>query len=415
MASTINASNSGSGGLISAGDASGVLALQTAGTTAITVDTSQNVGIGTSSPGNKFVTASNAANSKIEIQNTSTAASTSKTSALQFTGTDTAGTLKDSGDIFVTPADNNYVGSNMLFYTRGSDTTAERMRIDSSGNVGIGTSSPSTFSPSTTYANITAITKTDQALSFGSYYQAGVDAYSFIKSSQVGSPTTATSLRFFGGNTEQMRIDSSGNLLVGGTTSPSGTQSIYAGNRVYVGTTNNDPAFNRVNGVSISSGGSILSRSAAGWDCGLSSTSGNNINFYTDNGSARVSAGYISSNGSTTAYNLTSDYRLKQNISPLQNGLETVSKLKPCSYEYIEGNQYSEGFIAHELQEVVPQAVTGAKDAVDDNGNPKYQGVDSSFLIPHLVAAIQELKAINDTQAETINALTARIVALESK
>ena len=102
------------------------------------IDSSGNVGIGTSSPGNKLVTASNAANSKIEIQNTSTAASTSKTSALQFTGTDTSGTLKDSGDIFVTPADNNYVGSNMLFYTRGSDTTAERMRIDSSGNLLVG-------------------------------------------------------------------------------------------------------------------------------------------------------------------------------------------------------------------------------------------------------------------------------------
>ncbi|NBW23753.1 MAG: hypothetical protein EBR82_88990 [Caulobacteraceae bacterium] len=72
-------------------------------------------------------------------------------------------------------------------------------------------------------------------------------------------------------------------------------------------------------------------------------------------------------------------------------------------------------FVAHELQEVVPSAVTGEKDAVNEDSTPKYQMVDKSALIPLLTKAIQELKAINDTQAETINALTARIVALESK
>jgi len=93
----------------------------------------------------------------------------------------------------------------------------ERFRIDSDGNVGIGTSSPSTFSPNTTYANVQSTVKTDQALTIGSYYQAGVEAYSFIKSSEVGSPTTGNDLRFFGGTTERMRIDSSGRLLVGTT------------------------------------------------------------------------------------------------------------------------------------------------------------------------------------------------------
>jgi hypothetical protein len=67
------------------------------------------------------------------------------------------------------------------------------------------------------------------------------------------------------------------------------------------------------------------------------------------------------------------------------------------------------------LAEVIPQAVDGIKDAVDENGKPMHQGIDTSFLVATLTAAIQELKAINDTQAETINALTARIVALESK
>jgi hypothetical protein len=66
------------------------------------------------------------------------------------------------------------------------------------------------------------------------------------------------------------------------------------------------------------------------------------------------------------------------------------------------------------LAEVFPQAVDGTKDAVDENGKPIHQGIDVSFLVATLTAAIQELKAINDTQAATITALTARIVALET-
>ena len=162
-----------------------------------------------------------------------------------------------------------------------------------------------------------------------------------------------------------------------------------------------DPTFNRSNGVNIGNNGSILSRSAAGWDCGISSTSGVNLSFYTDNGSARVTAGYISSNGSVTAYNVTSDYRLKQNIAPLQNSLAKVLQLKPCSYNYIEGNQYSEGFVAHELQAIIPEAVTGEKDAVNADGSIKAQGVDTSFLVATLVSAIQELKTEFDAYKTT--------------
>jgi hypothetical protein len=141
---------------------------------------------------------------------------------------------------------------------------------------------------------------------------------------------------------------------------------------------------------------------------GLSGTSGSHIQCYTDNGTTYVSAGSITSSGSVTAFNVTSDYRLKQNVQPMTSTLSLISKLKPCSFEYIEGNQYSEGFIAHELQAIVPHAVTGEKDAVDADGKPLYQAVDSSFLIPHLVAAIQEQQAL-------ITTLTARITALEAK
>jgi hypothetical protein len=125
--------------------------------------------------------------------------------------------------------------------------------------------------------------------------------------------------------------------------------------------------------------------------------------------------GSISTSGSSTAYNTSSDYRLKENIVPMTGALAKVAQLKPCTYKWKCDGTDGEGFIAHELAEVCPQAVAGTKDAVDADGNLVHQGVDTSFLVATLTAAIQELKAINDSQAATITALTARIVALESK
>jgi len=133
---------------------------------------------------------------------------------------------------------------------------------------------------------------------------------------------------------------------------------------------------------------------------------GIHVQFYNSGGGA---AGNISVTGSITAYNATSDYRLKQNISPLQNGLQKILKLKPCSYNFIEGNQYSEGFIAHELQNIIPQAVTGTKDAVDEEGKPIYQGVDASFLIPNITLAIQELNNTINAQAIIISELQNKV------
>ena len=86
----------------------------------------------------------------------------------------------------------------------------------------------------------------------------------------------------------------------------------------------------------------------------------------------------------------------------------------PVTYDWKSGGS-SQGFIAHELQEVIPDAVTGIKDQLNEDGSINAQGIDQSRIVATLTAAIQELKAINDTQAETINALTARIVALEAK
>jgi hypothetical protein len=103
--------------------------------------------------------------------------------------------------------------------------------------------------------------------------------------------------------------------------------------------------------------------------------------------------GSIRTNGSATTFNTSSDYRLKENIAPMTGALAKVAQLKPVTYKWKIDGTDGEGFIAHELAEVCPSAVSGEKDAVDKNGKIKPQGIDVSFLVATLTAAIQELKA----------------------
>jgi len=118
-----------------------------------------------------------------------------------------------------------------------------------------------------------------------------------------------------------------------------------------------------------------------------------------------TAVGAIALTSSTTSYVTSSDYRLKNTVEPLTGALTRVAALKPCTYKWNADGSDGEGFIAHELAEVCPAAVTGEKDAVDADGNPQYQGIDTSFLVATLTAAIQELKTIVDAQAARINAL----------
>ena len=124
--------------------------------------------------------------------------------------------------------------------------------------------------------------------------------------------------------------------------------------------------------------------------------------------SSNYSAGRISMPTSTTVnYGTTSDYRLKTNVVDLENGIEKVKKLKPSRFEWIENGIEVDGFIAHEVAEVVPEAVTGVKDAVDENNDPVYQDLDYSKVIPVLTAALKEA-------IEKIELLETRIQTLEN-
>jgi hypothetical protein len=202
----------------------------------------------------------------------------------------------------------------------------------------------------------------------------------------------AASMIFRTAATERARIDSSGNLLVGTTSRLTGERLSVAAS----GSGNNTCVFkfdstdDRAIVISLHAGSS-------------GGTSRKHYAFLDAGGFERGSIGV---NGSSTSYVTSSDYRLKENIAPMTGALGVVQQLKPCTYTWKNGGIAGQGFIAHELQEVVPECVTGEKDAVDADGNPQYQGIDTSFLVATLTAAIQEQQAI-------ITALTARVEAQE--
>ena len=118
-----------------------------------------------------------------------------------------------------------------------------------------------------------------------------------------------------------------------------------------------------------------------------------------NNGNGTV--GTIQTNSSATSYNTSSDYRLKENVNYTWDATTELKKLKPAKFNFkADASTTVEGFLAHEVSSIVPIAVTGDKDGVDENGDPEYQGIDQSKLVPLMVKTIQELEA--------------RIVALES-
>jgi hypothetical protein len=312
MTTTLNASTAGAGGFIATSDNSGSLALQTAGTTAVTIDTSQQVGIGT-----------------------------------------TPSTWGSGGRALE-------IGGYVLIssFTNELDLTCNAY-----------------YSGGWKYKN------TDYA---SQYYQSSGAHYWL----GAGSGTAGASVTGF--NTPKMTLDSSGSLLVNMTTSSTSTV-----------------------GGAIQANGKVRSNMAFStnaedtWD--TYSTTASAFRFYVDMG------GTI--HATSTSITAISDQTLKTNIKDLETGLAEVMELKPRRFDWINGDGTNvAGFISQEVELVLPDLVQPYKYSEDENGNRINKlGLKMGDMLPTLVKAIQELKAINDTQAETINALTARIVALESR
>jgi len=280
----------------------------------------------------------------------------------------------------------------------------ERMRITSDGKIGIGTSSPdpaleirsaSRTSDSTRY-NITAIDSSSYAQGVGG----GIN-FGFIWNSNgdpMGRAANIKGIKENGNNndyasalvfsttqnsastTEHMRIASDGSILLGTSTQGGAT------------------------GISFSNASDSAAYGKSMYMNSPYNGTRNAISFaYNSSG-----VGAIVTGTSSTSYNTSSDYRLKENITPMTGALTKVAQLKPVTYKWKLDGKNGQGFIAHELQAVVPDCVTGEKDAVDADDKPVYQGVDTSFLVATLTAAIQEQQAI-------IEELKTRIEILEAK
>ena len=329
--------------------ATDTVSITTGGVERMRVDSAGKVGIGTTSAGNQLDVVS-AGSSQIRVQDGINA-----TAHYDFGRDGTDGFFGFSG------AQTTFSG-----YKWSVNAGSEVMRITNGGNVGIGTSSPLRTLHVVSNAAETQLLLRESDSS-GPQLLMGADSAvsgSIINASSVSGSNSNLLLQT--GGTERARIDSNGNVQIN-TTNASATGTACR--------------FTIEDGTTYLPFG--INNNAAG-------TGASNVALFARNG---TTTGTISVTGTTTAYNTSSDYRLKHDVQPMLSGLSTIAALKPSTYKWNADNSYGEGFIAHELQAVIPQAVSGEKDAVNENGSIKPQGVDYSKIVVHLVAAIQELSA----------------------
>ena len=268
---------------------------------------------------------------------------------------------------------------------------ANALFIDSSERVGVGATPNATFG-SHLYAQGTPAANKPiiSAYSQGNSNKAGLAL--FNDAGNRGIWTDSSNLLFTatyeGNSTEHMRIDSSGNVLVSCTATMDFGASDAAG---VVIEASDSIAASR-------SGNATLWLKRFGSDGAI-------VNFY----KSTSAVGSISVNGSATAYNTSSDYRLKENVDYTWDATTRLKQLKPARFNFkVDADTTVDGFLAHEAQAVVPECVTGTKDEVDGDGVAVMQGIDQSKLVPLLVKALQEQQAV-------IESLTTRITALEAE
>jgi hypothetical protein len=328
----------------------------------------------------------------------------------------------------------------------GTITFTTPMQLKANGRLGLGTTDPNTrlelrqdTATAGSESNILMFNYTSGTTPyyigglFGAAYRdvrfpaycAGID---FYRTSAAGGLASAGEIRFYtdgnGGTqaelrtAEKMRLDASGNLLIGGTA--------RVGQEKLLIVTNNPQ-----DGLTVFSNGGL---SGAGYAYRTTTNTGYATYFQTN---STTVAGWIFLTGTTTAYSTSSDYRLKDNVAPMTGALDKVALLKPVTYNWKADGSDGQGFIAHELGEIVPECVSGEKDAtkeeeyeispaipavIDEEGKevtpaveavmgtrtvPVYQGIDTSFLVATLTAAIQEQQAM-------IDELKAKVAALEA-
>ena len=338
------------------------------GTTRMTIDSSGNVGIGGTSGGERLLlTGSATANARLKF--------TQSTAGL-------SGQIQQGSTGFSISA----LGSqSMLYETNG----AERMRIDSSGNVGIGVSPSSEFhvkgdantiarvEPNNNSGKATLLLSSSGSGDGGIQYDSNTNqTHLFSYSNMTFNVGTGNLSGSYPAN-ERMRIDSSGNLLVGTTSGTGYKARIFA-----TGSDNN-----------------ILLRTANGQTSILTTNTSGTANYYpmvftTDGGNTQV--GSIVAGASSTSYNTSSDARLKD-VTGEARGLEVINELNPVAYNWKESGQADEGLIAQEVKEIVPNAVSGSEE--------DYYQMDYSKLVVHLVKGMKEQQIQIEALQSEINLL----------
>ena len=355
------------------------LELGTNGTVRATLDSSGNLGLGvTPSAWNTFKV--------MQIGNFGAVAAVDSTSMNMLANTYYDGSFKR----ITTGAAGRYrIDDSHTWYIAASDTAGaaitftQAMTLDASGNLGVGTTSPGSYqlggkfvvagSTSGFYFNdannriVLDGAGTTRALSL------------YFRYSSSATITSDSNLIFETGNgtpTERARITSSGDLLVG-TTSNSRSSRL------------------RVDGDETA----YFTGYGSGYGIGLwmtpnASSSGGNATAISLQNVSNTTVGTITTTASATAYNTSSDYRLKENIQDVTGSGAFIDALQPRTWNWKVDGSAGAGFIAHELQAVSPSSVTGTKDAVDADGNPDYQAVEygSAEVIAMLVAEVKSLR-----------------------
>jgi hypothetical protein len=286
------------------------------------------------------------------------------------------------------------VTRNLLSTGIDDQSNATAITIDSSENVGIGTTSPASklHIAASSYTAPTGGLDANINLLINNTQYSGIQILgsstgsSFIhfgdqNNADVGIITyehNGDYMRFDVNATERMRIDSSGRVIV---TSAS---------------------------TSTSNGYLYLKGNTTNFSLVVADSVGSNFYPATFRNNSNTEVGSISATQSATSYNTSSDYRLKENVVEMEGAIDRVKLLQPKRFNFIATPEDTvDGFIAHEVSDIVPEAIHGVKDEVDEEGNPVYQGIDQSKLVPLLTKAIQEQQTIIDD-------LKARIETLEN-
>ena len=372
----------------------------TAGAGTFTTVTADGLGIGTTSPTDlvHLKEANGTATSTQLLLHNNNTGSGSAGIAFQVTGDGETASYAPKGAILFERTAANGRGAFKFMSDNADDTNPfsaadEVMRIAASGNVGIGTSSPSYAIDTLSSGAIVAQFKRNASGGGSGGIRFGNNDKQFTLYGD-----NSNGLTIYDGSTERMRIDSSGNLLVNGT--------VYGGAGLSLAEPDNSGVF------------SIFSGTGTGFQMRFGNVTNGVV-------------GSITTTTSATSYNTSSDYRLKEDMQPMTGAIERVNALNPVNFAWKSDGSRVDGFLAHEAQAVVPEAVHGTKDAMrdeeyevtpavlDEDGNvvteavigtrsvPDYQGIDQSKLVPLLTAALQE--AI--TKIET---LETKVAALES-